>query len=266
MSAGLRLAQLGDQPGFEVASATLGGHRFERHSHDEFVISANLRGEERVWLDGRTFDAGPGAITCYNPGQIQGGGVAEDQPWQFVSLYIAPGSLAEMLGLQRLEFECPSGRQPALAGALAEAVERVLGDDAFVRQRGEERLTLLLAEIACAMGGRLPQEALEGGGRIANLQDWLAADLARQPSLDEMAAYLGLSRFHLLRSFQKQVGLSPRQWAMQLRTRRAQALLRAGLPATEVAHELGFADQSHLNRHFRAAYGVSPGSFQRALR
>ena len=53
---------------------------------------------------------------------------------------------------------------------------------------------------------------------------------------------------------------------MQLRTRRAQALLRAGRPATEVAHELGFADQSHLNRHFRAAYGVAPGSFQRALR
>lgn len=266
MSAGLRLAQLGDQPGFEVAGATLGGHRFERHSHDEFVISANLCGEESVWLDGRTFDAGPGAITAYNPGQIQGGGVAEGQPWQFVSLYVAPEQLARMLGLLRLEFERATDRLPDLATTMADAVERMLGDDVFFRQRGEERLTLLLAEIARAMGVRLPQERLETGGRISDLQDWLAADLARQPSLDEMAAYLGLSRFHLLRSFQKQVGLSPRQWAMQLRTRRAQAMLRAGLPATEVAHELGFADQSHLNRHFRAAYGVSPGSFQRALR
>lgn len=266
MSGGLRLAQLGDHPGFEVAGATLGGHRFERHSHDEFVISANLRGEESVWLDGRTFDAGPGCVTCYNPGQIQGGGVAEGQPWQFASLYVAPDQLAMMLGLQRLEFERATDRLPVLSMAMADAVERVLGDDPFVRQRGEERLTLLLAEIARAMDVRLPRDAVESGGRMADLQDWLAADLARQPSLDEMAAYLGLSRFHLLRSFQKQVGLSPRQWAMQLRTRRAQALLRAGLPATEVAHALGFADQSHLNRHFRAAYGVSPGNFQRALR
>lgn len=263
---GLRLVQLGDQPGFEVASATLGGHSFERHSHDEFVISANLHGEERVWLDGHSFDAGPGTLTSYNPGQIQGGGVAEGQPWRFVSLYVAPDQLADILGLQRLEFERPAQRLPMLAVAMADAVERVLGEDAFVRQRGEERLTLLLAEIAGAMGVRLPQSVAESGGRIADLQQWLAADLARQPSLDEMASYLGLSRFHLLRSFQKQVGLSPRQWAMQLRTRRAQALLRAGVAATDVAHTLGFADQSHLNRHFRAAYGVSPGSFQRAIR
>ncbi|MFV3304791.1 helix-turn-helix domain-containing protein [Pseudomonas sp. NY15181] len=263
---GLCLAQLGDEPGFEVASATLGGHSFERHSHDEFVISANLRGEERVWLDGRTFAAGPGAITSYNPGQIQGGGVADGQPWRFVSLYVAPDQLASMLGLQRLEFERSTERLPALAGAMADAVERVLGDDEFVCQRGEERLTLLLAEIARAMGVRLPQDGVESGGRIVQLQDWLAADLARQPSLDEMAAFAGLSKFHLLRSFQKQVGLSPRQWAMQLRTRRAQGLLRGGLAASDVAHALGFADQSHLNRHFRAAYGVSPGSFQRALR
>lgn len=262
---GMRLAQLGGLAGFEAASATLGGHTFERHSHDEFVISANLRGEERVWLDGRSFDAGPGTLTSYNPGQIQGGGVSEDQPWQFVSLYVAPDPLASLLGVQRVEFERPAHCLPVLAEALADAVERTLCADAFVRQRGEERLTLLLADIARAMGVCLPRHADTGGGRIAELQEWLAADLVRQPSLDEMASYLGLSKFHLLRSFQKRVGLSPRQWSMQLRTRRAQALLRAGLPAIEVAHALGFADQSHLNRHFRAAYGLSPGSYQRAL-
>lgn len=261
---GMRLAQLAPCTGFEVASATLGGHAFERHSHDEFVISANLRGEERVWLDGRSFDAGPGTLTGYNPGQIQGGGVAQGQPWQFVSLYVTPDQLAALLGVNQLEFERPANRLPALAEALADAVERALCGDAFVRERGEERLTLLLADISGAMGVRLRLEA-EAGGRIAELQEWLAADLVRQPSLDEMASYLGLSKFHLLRSFQKRVGLSPRQWSMQLRTRRAQALLRAGLPAIEVAHALGFADQSHLNRHFRAAYGLSPGSYQRAL-
>jgi AraC family chemosensory pili system transcriptional regulator ChpD len=81
-----------------------------------------------------------------------------------------------------------------------------------------------------------------------------------------MAAAVDLSKFHLLRAFKRRTGLSPRQWAMQLRTRRAQRLLRLGVPAGEVAHALGFADQSHLNRHFRAAYGVSPGRYQALVR
>lgn len=250
----------------EVASSNGHGQRFDKHSHDEFVISANLFGNEQVWLDGRSFSADAGSITTYNPGQIQGGGVAEGQPWHFVSLYVAPDVLAHGLGLAQLEFTQPERHLLALAHHMAQVVSASLSEDDFLRERAEERLLLLLGEIVRAGRVRLPQAAAVGREPLARLQEWLAADLARQPSLDEMAAYLGLSKFHLLRSFQKHVGLSPRQWAMQLRTRRAQGLLRRGVAATTVAHVLGFADQSHLNRHFRAAYGISPGRFQRTVR
>lgn len=69
---------------------------------------------------------------------------------------------------------------------------------------------------------------------MVRLQELLAADLQQTPSLEQMAAEVGLSR--------------------------------QGTPAGEVAHRLGFADQSHLNRHFRAAYGISPGRYQACVR
>ncbi|MBF3263491.1 helix-turn-helix domain-containing protein, partial [Pseudomonas aeruginosa] len=47
---------------------------------------------------------------------------------------------------------------------------------------------------------------------------------------------------------------------------RALGLLRRGLAVGEVAHALGFADQSHLTRYFTSAYGISPGRYQRAVR
>lgn len=90
----VRLARLGE---LEVASSCVPGQHFERHSHDEFVIGANLVGAERVWLDGRTFEAGVGAITTYNPGEIQGGGAREGRPWRYVSLYVPAGLLRESL-------------------------------------------------------------------------------------------------------------------------------------------------------------------------
>lgn len=250
----------------EVASSQGYGHRFEKHSHDEFVISANLFGNEQVWLDGRSFSAGAGTLTTYNPGQIQGGGVPEDQPWHFVSLYVTADLLSHSLGLAHVEFARAATYLPGLTQRMAQVVDGSLADDCFLRERGEERLILLLGDIVQASGMRLPMEARLARGAVLQLQELLAAQLDAAPNLEQMATPLGLSKFQLLRAFQQDTGMSPRQWAMQLRTRRAQGLLRAGLAVTEVAHTLGFADQSHLTRHFRSAYGLPPGQYQRAVR
>ncbi|MDG1579734.1 AraC family transcriptional regulator [Pseudomonas sp. GOM6] len=259
----IRLARLGN---LDVACSSVVGQQFEKHSHDEFVIGANLLGEELIWLDGRSFTAGVGAITTYNPGEIQGGGARAGLPWRYVSLYIPPEQLAIHLGQSSLQFERPLQQAPGLASELAQAVGLCLSDDALLRERGEECVTLLLGRIASGAGVRLSAPRDAGSGAVRRLQELLAARLEYTPSLDQMAAELGLSKFHLLRSFQRHTGLSPRQWAMQLRTRRAQGLLRQGFTAAEVAHTLGFADQSHLTRHFRAAYGLPPGRYQALVR
>ncbi|CDI88564.1 putative transcriptional regulator [Pseudomonas aeruginosa PA38182] len=234
--AGLQHARIGAS--LEVASASLAGHRFEKHSHDEFVISANLCGLEDVWLDGRTFQADSGDLTLYNPGQIQGGGVRDGQPWRFASLYLPAAELASSLDLSSVEFDRPLLRSPALGRELAASIEALLASDRFARERGEERLLDFLGRLLAASGTRLPQRADPGRPAVARLQALLAERLAEPPDLDEMAEQVGLSKYHLLRAFKKATGLSPRQWSMQLRTRRALGLLRRGLAVGEVAHAL----------------------------
>ncbi|WP_178386159.1 AraC family ligand binding domain-containing protein, partial [Pseudomonas aeruginosa] len=152
--AGLQHARIGAS--LEVASASLAGHRFEKHSHDEFVISANLCGLEDVWLDGRTFQADSGDLTLYNPGQIQGGGVRDGQPWRFASLYLPAAELASSLDLSSVEFDRPLLRNPALGRELAASIEALLASDRFARERGEERLLEFLGRLLAASGTRLP--------------------------------------------------------------------------------------------------------------
>ncbi|MGF6094104.1 helix-turn-helix domain-containing protein [Pseudomonas sp. 18175] len=251
---------------YELSSTTCTGLNFARHSHDECVIGVNLVGEEKVWLDRREFAAGPGSITLYNPGQIQGGGAADGAPWQFVSLYISAEQLAADLGLAQLEFDRSLCFEPDLALRLAAAVKGALGSDALAREVSEDALVVLLGDVVQASGVRLPGSAATGKNLINRAQELLAESLHLSLPLDQLGDELGLSKFHLLRTFQKETGLSPRQWAMQLRTRRARGLLLNGRAACDVAHDLGFADQSHLNRHFRAAYGVTPGRYQSVLK
>lgn len=251
---------------YEISSTTCTGLTFARHSHDECVIGVNLVGEEKVWLDRREFEAGPGSITLYNPGQIQGGGAAQGAPWRFVSLYVTADQLAADLGLVRLEFERSLCFEPDLAQRLAKAVKGTLEDDALVKEMNEEALIVLLGQVVRVSGVRLPCDAMPSKSLIVRAQELLGEQLQQSLPLDHLSDELGLSKFHLLRAFQKETGLSPRQWAMQLRTRRARGLLRSGIAASEVAHDLGFADQSHLNRHFRAAYGITPGRYQSVLK
>jgi AraC-like DNA-binding protein len=81
-------------------------------------------------------------------------------------------------------------------------------------------------------------------------------------TLAEMASVAGMGASHLVRSFSRDVGLPPKSYHTQARLALARRLLAEDRPVTWVAYECGFADQSHLSRRFKAAYGLTPGSFQ----
>lgn len=80
-------------------------------------------------------------------------------------------------------------------------------------------------------------------------------------TLEQLAAVSALSRFHLVRSFTKQFGLPPHAYLLEVRIKKAQALLRSGMSCLEVAPSVEFADQSHFTRHFKKIMGVTPSRY-----
>jgi AraC-like DNA-binding protein len=98
----------------------------------------------------------------------------------------------------------------------------------------------------------------------ANLVDaraYIEANYDQTVSLAQLAdlAELSVSRFATL--FRKQFGSSPYKYLCELRVRRAQTLLLAGVPGSIVAAEVGFFDQSHLARHFKRVCGMTPSAY-----
>lgn len=91
----------------------------------------------------------------------------------------------------------------------------------------------------------------------------IEAESARELSLVEMAREAGLSTFHFLRVFSAVLGVTPHQYLVRTRLRRAAKLLAgADMPVTEVAQESGFADLSNFVRTFHRAAGMPPRRFR----
>ncbi len=96
---------------------------------------------------------------------------------------------------------------------------------------------------------------------------WIDANAGSEIDLADAAAEAGLSPFHFLRVFTRVVGVTPHQYLVRARLRRAARLLvEADSPVTDVAYESGFADLSNFMRSFRRAAGITPRMFRRQAR
>ena len=84
---------------------------------------------------------------------------------------------------------------------------------------------------------------------------------AMEISIATMSEKVNISSYHMIRKFAEENGLTPHRFQMQCRVRKAQELLKQGYKVIDVAHMVGFCDQSHLDRVFKKQVGISPNQF-----
>lgn len=94
---------------------------------------------------------------------------------------------------------------------------------------------------------------------IEYIEDQLESGL----SVSGIARTVHMSPFHFARLFKQSTGKSPYRYVVQARAKRAKELLKSGkFSIIEIAHRLGFADQSHLTRQLKDIFGVTPKMLQ----
>jgi AraC-like DNA-binding protein len=96
---------------------------------------------------------------------------------------------------------------------------------------------------------------------------WIEAHSHEPIDLESAARQAGRSPFHFLRLFSRVLGVTPHQYLVRSRLKRAASLLAdESRPITDIAFEVGFGDLSNFVRTFRRAAGVSPRGFRRAAK
>lgn len=136
------------------------------------------------------------------------------------------------------------------------------------RHRGDivGRLALLFSHLGQAIltADRVLEDPWPAHPAIGQALRLLDADLARRWTLTDLAGPLHLTPGHLVRLFKAATGLPPMAYLAQLRAEHAAVLLlHSSEPMTGIGRAVGWPDQNHFARRFKAHYGISPTSYRR---
>jgi AraC-like DNA-binding protein len=238
----------------------LSGQHFGRHWHGTYGFGVMEQGAHRSASGRGVVDAYAGDVITTNPGEVHDGRPygAPARRWRIVS--VDRDVMAAIAG-SSAEIARPVIRDANLARVLCRLFRRIEGgaealpcEEALVQS-----CVLLMTRHGTARAAR------EAPADMRRVRERLADELCDPPSLAEMAAMTGLSRYQVLRRFEKAYGLPPHAWLMHQRAERARRLIREGSSLRDAAAASGFADQSHMTRVFARHFGFTPGAWRRAL-
>ena len=238
----------------------LSGQHFGRHWHGTYGFGVMEEGAHRSASGRGTVDAYAGDVITTNPGEVHDGRPhgAPSRRWRIVSVdREVMASIAGACG----EITRPVIHDPRLARVLRRLFRRIerRADRLACEESLVESCVLLMTRHGTAPLVR------EAPADMRRVRERLAEELVAPPSLAELAAMSGLSRYQVLRRFQTAYGLPPHAWLMQQRAERARLLITQGFGLSEAAAASGFADQSHLTRVFSRHFGFTPGAWRKSL-
>jgi len=243
---------------------------------DAFLIALQLRNfpDHKYWEEGRQFPVftlRAGWTTLYDLKRDPR--FLLDKPFHSVHFYFpheflnAIADAANAPHIDELRYEPGSGVDDPIVRALTSVFYPALDRPDQANQLFVDCVMLALGcHIAQTYGGleRTPTRGGLARWQERRAKEIIAANLAGDVPLTQLARECGLSTGHFSRAFKDTTGIPPHQWLLRQRIENAMRLLRSQqLSLPEVALACGFSDQSHFTRVFTKLSGTSPGAWRR---
>lgn len=253
--------------GIETLDARYQHQNFANHTHEGYTIGVVESGAQRFYRSGGDHIAPKESIILVNADDVHNGSSAAEGGWAYKALYPLPDQFAQIRDELELKVNgAPYFPSPVVQDKQLSEVIRMTLHTLMTSENRLLRESLLYTSMVQLMLRHSKVRAeLKEQARAYPQLDLVKSFLDDQPtsdvSLEDMANLCGLSPFYLLRQFQDRFGLPPHAYQIQARLRVVKKLIRQGMRLSDVALEAGFHDQSHMHRHFKKTFGITPGQY-----
>ncbi|WP_088226008.1 AraC family transcriptional regulator [Desulfosporosinus sp. FKB] len=239
--------------------------KFPNHFHDYYVLGFIESGKRYLTCNNQNYILNAGNITIFNPQDthtcIQVDGKALDYRCINIEPNIMRRTVEEITGNGSL----PHFKQTVLyhneiAASLRELNLMIFGEENdFIK---EELFLFLLEQLIEDYSDTIPKSfSQESTSEIKTACAYLESNYSKPITLDKLSELTGLSKYHLLRSFTRQKGISPYSYLVTIRINNAKKLLEQGMSPLDVAFQTGFSDQSHFSNFFKKLIGLTPKQY-----
>lgn len=243
--------------GIKRAEVYLYSCAYEPHRHDTYAIGITAAGVQTFRYRGSRRVCLPGQLHILHPDETHDGAAGTDEGFGYRILYIAPELVRDALAGRALPF---------VANPVQELTPAVRSIASLLADIEEPISELSSAEIAATIADGLlwlsgqphRSRATIDVKAVKLVRDYLAAHAREQTSASILEGIAGIDRFTIARHFRWAFGTSPDRYRTLRRLELARATIESGQPLARVAAEAGFSDQSHLTRHFKRTYGLTP--------
>jgi AraC-like DNA-binding protein len=244
--------------GLQRLRAGFSGHAYDRHRHETYAVGITEAGLQCFHYRGEARASTAGRVIVIHPDEAHDGHAGAAGGFVYRMLYADPALVGASLGGQALPF---------VGNPVFDDLRfRTILTDTFtdfpdpIEDLAIAGLIAALADALASRAGapattrRFPASALDVARRVL-------ADAIGPVSAAMLERETGLDRYTLARGFRDRFGTSPHRYHVGRRLERVKVEIARGVSLADAAYAGGFADQSHMTRHFKARFGLKPGRY-----
>lgn len=222
------------------------------HSHECFCLGIVRGGEVTFQIGDREKKLSKGMMYLIPPNI--GVTIIVENECEYTTMCFK-GRLKDMLTLYEYEDYFPETDAP-------EKIEEYCSD--FLKEKTPEEFFLDVYPII--MGSQRISEVTQDADKVYCIElakNYIKKHVKEEFDLDELCEYVHLSKFHFIRLFKKETGVSPNQYYIQAKLYVVKQRLKNDEKLTDLAADMNFADQSYMSNQFKKRMGISLKNFQK---
>lgn len=248
------------------------GEKVDFHYHEFCKLLFLVSGQGSYFVDGKRYLLSAGDLVLIGSRSVHKPELAEGSTYERIIIYISPDYLQQMStqdcdllslfsGSHGHVLRLKEQRRKAVF-SLVSKLERDLSQEAFGRTiLSQADLLHLLVELGRSMedsATNLPRPSVPENRRVVEIMEYLDRNLAEEIDMDALAERFFISKYYMMRLFQKETGTTIYGYLTQKRLLKARELISSGVRAMESCYACGFHSYSSFTRAYGKYFGTTP--------